>query len=151
MTCWACGGDRWLHSCPYCKEITMNDVEKFFRGILDSIKDVVSPAKTTELEKLWKSVLDTVKDTVTPPKTTVKDMGMNKKQIEVELPAPPPSGGFAGCPSGDTEYEEAMREWEKDCNAQILAAIPRGYSLKSSEVKEERIVRHYANIVVEKS
>jgi len=131
----------------------MNDVEKFFRGILDGIKDVVSPAKTTELEKLMKGVFDTLKDavTVTPPKTTVKNMGANKQQIEVELPEPPPAGGFAGCPSGDCEYDDAIREWEKVCNAKILAAIPRGFSLKSSEVKEEKIVRHYANIVVEKS
>lgn len=79
------------------------------------------------------------------------ELGMNKKKISVELPEPPPAGGFACCPSGDTEYDEAMEKWHKKVNAVILEAIPRGYKLQSSEVKEEKIVRHYANIVVEKS
>jgi hypothetical protein len=105
----------------------------------------------TEVEKFLKGVLDNIKEAITPTKKTETDMDMNKKQLQVELPEPPPSGGFAGCPSGDTEYEDAMREWEKLCNAKILEAIPRGYNLKSSEIKEERIVRHYANIIVEKS
>jgi hypothetical protein len=107
----------------------MNEVEKFIKDILNGIKEVVTPAKTTET-----------------------DVGVNKKQIQVELPPPPPTaGGFACCPSGNSEYDDAMRDWEKLCNAKILEAIPRGYSLKSSEVKEEKIVRHYANLVVEKS
>lgn len=131
----------------------MNDVEKFFRGVIDSIKEVVSPSKTTELERLLKGAFDAVKEaiTVTPPKTTVKAVSPNQQQIEVELPEPPSAGGYASCPSGDTDYEEALADWRALCNAKVVAAIPRGFSLKSSEVKEEKIVRHYANIVVEKS
>lgn len=104
-----------------------------------------------EVEKFLKNIIDGIKEVVTPTKTTETDMGINKKQIQVELPEPPPSGGFAACPSGDTEYEEALADWRALCNAKIIAAVPRGYNLKSSEVKEEKIVRHYANIIVEKS
>ena len=109
----------------------MNEVERLFRGIFDTIKEVIEPKK--------------------PTSTTEVDLGMNKKKIQVELPEPPSSGGFAGCPSGDNEYEEALAVWRKEVNAKILQAIPTGYNLKSSEVKEERIVRHYADLVVEKS
>jgi hypothetical protein len=105
----------------------MNEVEKFFTDILNGIKDAVKP------------------------KTTETNAGMNKKKIEVELPEPPPAGGFAGCPSGDNAYDDALADWRKLCNTKILEAIPPGYTLKSSEIKEERIVRHYADLVVEKS
>lgn len=100
----------------------MNPIEKFFKDILDGIME---PAKTTET-----------------------DMGVNKKKIQVELPDPPPPGGFA---SGDKEYDDALIAWRKLCNAKILEAIPRSYTLKSSEIKEEKIVRYYADLVVEKS
>jgi len=71
------------------------------------------------------------------------------KKIEIELPEEPPSGGYAACPSGDNDYDDAMKEWQKNVNAVILAAIPRGYNLKSCETKKVQIVRHYATIVVE--
>lgn len=109
----------------------MNDVEKFFTDIFNGIKDAVKP--------------------VTKPKTTETSAGMNKKKIEVELPEPPPAGGFSGCPSGDNEYDEAMDRWRKEVNGVILNAIPCGYVLQSSSVKEVKTVRHYAEIVVEKS
>lgn len=73
------------------------------------------------------------------------------KKIEIDLPEEPPAGGYSGCPSGDNEYNEAMKEWQKDVNAVILAAIPRGYNLKSCETKKTQIVRHYATITLEES
>lgn len=85
--------------------------------------------------KWWQQVVNTAKESVQTKET---DVGPNKKQIQVELPEPP-------------EGEEALAEYRKVCNARILEAVPSGYSLKSSEVKEERIVKHYADIVVEKS
>lgn len=102
----------------------MNELEKLLRGVVDTIKEAV----------------DSASKPMKPVKKTETDVGVNKKQIEVELPEPPSS-----------DNDDAMGEWEKLCNAKILEAIPRGYSLKSSEVKEVIIVRHYANIVVEKS
>ena len=136
MTCWACGGDRWLEGnfgdsgpCPYCKDIPMNEFEKFVNEVLNGIKDIVKP---------------TVK-----PNTTETPLGANKKKVTVELSEPPSAGGFAGCPSSDCEYDEAMDRWRAECNAKIVAAIPKGYSLKSSEIKEEKIVRHYADLIVE--
>lgn len=111
----------------------MNEVERLFKGLGD----------------WWQDVLNKVK--VVPLKTTEMDMGMNKKKIQVELPEPPASGGFAGCPSGDNEYDDALIVWRALCNAKIVEAIPCGYDLKSSEIKEEKIVRHYADLVVEKS
>ena len=101
-----------------------------------------------KLKNWWEQSVEAAKETL---KTKETNLGINKKQIQVELPAPPPAGGFACCPSGDNEYDDAVYEWQKKCNTMILAAVPRGYDLKSSEVKEERIVRHYANLVVEKS
>ena len=114
------------------KEITMNDIETMLEG----------------LGKWWEDVVSKAKEQV---KKTETDISMTKKKIQVELPEPPSAGGFAGCPSGDCEYDEAIKKWQKECNAKILEAIPYGYSLKSSEVKEERIVRHYADLIVEKS
>jgi hypothetical protein len=73
-----------------------------------------------------------------------------KKKIEVELPEPPSSGGYASCPSGDTEYEEAMNEWHQKVNGIILKAVPKGYNLKSSEIKQTRTVRNFAVIEIEK-
>lgn len=108
----------------------MNVVEKLFKDILDGIKEAVEPQ---------------------PTKTTETDISMTKKKIEVELPEPPSAGGYASCPSGDTEYEEALADWKKVCNTKIVEAVPRGYDLKSSEVKTVKIVRHFAEIVVEKS
>ena len=110
----------------------MNDVERLFKGIIDSIKEVIEPKKPAANK-------------------TETSCGMNKKKIEVELPEPPSAGGFAGCPSGDNEYDEALEKWRKEVNAVILNAIPRGYKLQASEVKEVKTVRHYAEIVVEKS
>ena len=66
------------------------------------------------------------------------------KKIEIDLPEEPPSGGYASCPSGDNDYDDAMKEWQKNVNAVILAAIPLGYNLKSCETKKVQIVRHYA-------
>jgi hypothetical protein len=76
---------------------------------------------------------------------------MNKKKLEIDLPEPPPAGGFSGCPSGDTEYDEAMDAWYAKCNEVILKAIPKGYRLKSSEVKKTTVVRNFAVIEVEKT
>jgi len=73
-----------------------------------------------------------------PMPTQETDIGVGKKRIEVELPAPP---------SGDDE--EALADWCRSVNVKIVEAVPRGYNLKSSEVKE--VVRHVAEIVVEKS
>lgn len=85
------------------------------------------------------------------PKTEETIIDMNSKKIQIDLPAPPPAGGFSGSPSGDNDYDEALAIWHKKVNAIILEAIPLGYKLKASEVKEEKIVRHFAEIVVEKS
>jgi hypothetical protein len=70
--------------------------------------------------------------------------------FEVELPQKPPAGGFAGCPSGDNEYDEAMKAWNKEVNKIILENIPDGYFLKSCEVKEVKIVKTSAKLTVEK-
>jgi hypothetical protein len=104
-----------------------------------------------DLEAILKQVQNTLNDFVqqSQPQETVTDVQGGKKTIE--LPAPPPSGGFSGSPSGDTEYDEAMAKWHRQVNAIILDAIPLGFKLKSSEIKEEKIVRHFAEIVVEKS
>lgn len=110
----------------------MNDVERLFENFGNWWQDVIN--KDTEQVK-----------------KTETNFGINKKKIQVELPEPPPAGGFSGCPSGDTEYDDAIVIWQKTCNAKILEAIPNGYSLKSSEIKEDRIVRHYADLIVEKS
>lgn len=85
------------------------------------------------------------------PKTEETIIDMNSKKIQIDLPAPPPAGGFSGSPSGDNEYDDALAAWQKKVNAIILDTIPLGYKLKASEVKEERIVRHFVEIVVEKS
>lgn len=79
-----------------------------------------------------------------------KELEMSNKKIEIELPEPPPAGGYASCPSGDTEYEEALDKWHEKVNALILKAVPRGYNLKSSEIKQTKVVRNYAVVEVEK-
>ena len=89
-----------------------------------------------ELCKWWKETVESAK-----AKTTEKDLGADRKNIQVELPEPP-SGGYS-----DTEYDE----WRRKVNGIILEAIPRGYKLQSSDVKEIITVRHYADIVVEKA
>jgi len=99
----------------------MNEVEKFFTDLFSGLKDAVKP------------------------KTTVNDMGGDRQEIEVELPEPPAAGVYLN----PNDYEEAKADWQAKCNTLVCGAIPRGYSLKSSEAKE--VVRHYAKIVVEKS
>ncbi len=99
-------------------------------------------------QDLWKKV-QMERDEIIAEWERCKEPDMAKK-IEVELPEPPSSGGYACCPSGDTEYEEAFDKWREKCNAVILKAVPKGYNLKSSEVKESRVVRHYAVIEVDK-
>lgn len=94
----------------------MNSVEKFFKDLLDGIKGAAEEAV----------------------KTTETDLGLNKKNVQVELPWQPTD-------------EAMLDDWRQECNARILTAIPRGYTLKGSEIKEEKIVRHYANLIVEKS
>lgn len=77
---------------------------------------------------------------------------MNKTQkIEIDLPEEPPAGGYACCPSGDNEYDEALHEWRIKVNKLILDKIPRGFNLKSSEIKKVTVVRHFATIVVEQT
>lgn len=115
----------------------------------DAMKELESLLK--KIGPLGEAVLESFKIMQQPPKTTETNLGINKKQIEVELSPPPPAGGFACCPSGDTEYEEALAKWRKECTAKIVAAVPTGYNLKSYEIKEEKIVKNYANLIVEKS
>lgn len=76
-------------------------------------------------------------------------MRKTSKKLEIDLPEEPPSGGYACCPSGDTEYDEAIAVWHKQVNKVILDAIPRGFRLKSSEIKKITVVRHFAEITVE--
>lgn len=103
------------------------------------------------IEQLIKDVMGSVKEMIDPVvNMTESEIGMGKKKIEVELPEPPSSGGFAGCPSGDNDYDDAMKRWRQTANAIIVKAIPDGYDLKSSEIKETKVVRHFAEIVVEK-
>ncbi len=91
------------------------------------------------VEKFFKEILDGLKGAAEEvTKTTETNLGLNKKSIQVELPEPPTD-------------EAALDDWRQECNARILTAIPRGYTLKGSEIKEEKIVRHYADLVVEKS
>lgn len=97
-----------------------------------------------KIEKSWNEFL-TFKEAT---QETIVDM--NTKKLQIELPSPPSSGGFASCPSGDNDYDEAMAAWQKKVNAIILEAIPLGCKLKSSEIKEEKIVKHFAEIVIEK-
>lgn len=85
--------------------------------------------------KWWQQVVSPTTEAV---QTKEADLGSNRKLITVEISVPP-------------DDEAGMANWRKDCNARILEAIPAGYTLKSSAVKEERIVKHYAEIVVEKS
>ncbi len=101
-----------------------------------------------DLDAILKQAQSTWNELIKPQETAV-DMKSGKKTIE--LPPPPPAGGFSGSPSGDNEYDDAMAKWQKQVNAIILDAIPIGHRLKSSEIKEEKIVRHFAEIVVEKS
>lgn len=75
--------------------------------------------------------------------------GENVKKIEIDLPECPSSGAFCGGPSGDNEYDEAMNKWRKQCNLKIIEAIPDGCSLKSSKIKEVKIVKHVAEITWE--
>lgn len=71
-----------------------------------------------------------------------------KKTLEIDLPEKPPAGGFAGCPSGDNDYDEALKEWYKKVNKKILDSIPNGFNLVSSKVREVRIVKQIAEITV---
>lgn len=110
-------------------------------------------SKMNDIEKIFKSVFDWAQDVAGNVKPIVKEtnINMNSKKIEVELPEKPSSGAYASCPSGDNEYNDAIEEWGKRVNAVVLNAIPRGYALKSSEVKEIKTVRQVAEIVVEKT
>ena len=71
------------------------------------------------------------------------------KNFEIDLPEEPSAGGYACCPSGDIAYDDAMKEWRNKVNEVILAAIPCGYNLKSCEIKNFQIVRHFAAITLE--
>ena len=97
---------------------------------------------------LWEEISLVLKDKVIHTET---DMKTEKKKMEVELPEPPPSGGYAACPSGDCEYDEAMDKWREKVNEVILKSIPKGYNLKSSEIKKTQVVRNFAIIEVERS
>lgn len=72
------------------------------------------------------------------------------KKIEVDLPTQPPAGGFACCPSGDNDYDEALKRWNHDVNQKILESIPNGFYLKSCTVKEIKVVKNVAEITLEK-
>jgi len=107
-----------------------------------------------ELDKFFKNVEDWLQDVFSKNgdiKSETKDLDMSRKIITIDLPAKPSSGAFSSGPSGDTEYDEALNAWRKEVNARILESIPPGYSLQSSQVKHEKIVRDYAEIVVEKN
>jgi len=99
-----------------------------------------------DLESILKQVQNTVNEFIkSKPQETVTDV--SGKKI-IELPEPPLAGSSTR--PVDTS-DEAMGKWQKQVNAMILDAIPIGFKLKSSEIKEEKIVRYFAEIVVEKS
>ena len=93
-----------------------------------------------DIEKLFGGLGDWCQDILNKAKETIKtteiSLGENRKRVTVELPEP----------SSDDDAA-----WRKACNARILDAIPEGYLLKSSEIKEETFVRRYADLIVEKS
>ncbi len=72
------------------------------------------------------------------------------KKIEIELPEKPSAGHYSCCPSGDNEYDDALKKWNVAVNQKILEAIPDGYHLKSCTVKEVKIVKNIADVTLEK-